>query len=667
MNIPIDDFKMLADEFCRVYENLGSKGFLNVERYWDEGKYVYYFNILDETYQSIDKMYAFFTKQKFIKITSSSPKVVSPELSYPELDSWIRKLATDGSNQITVAKSLEEGFNGGSLLDSKYTPPRKIRYTPLEIVENTYTYRFVSSLSGYDYGISLISRDDDKYYNYLDKEHYIFIPRANSKGDRIVIADRYDVNTAKIFVLCYLQPELADMLQDQCFTHHSTAAFLGLRMEKKLKDEFREKYKQMATDLEIQYVKHMGSANVRAFFAGETDNLSMNNINFTKNSAEYENIKIEAVAFLEDIKSFLLGNTEFDIYNVIDHYAALTAARYNKYFPTKGSFEGEESQEEFRSYRDIKINNLNVNLQISSKSYSRYINGFRIMKDDVATAISRAACYRNQEQYNLFLKSISRMSLKWHDIVSNGLRVKICSMSREELNNPIPGKTFPKIKFIIDSETRKISLMLSKERKVAINFSKFLKKVESINKKTDGKNLRRGDTYYCTIRNHTWAIQEIVRALLECCANSNDLTNQDVVDLLYEANEVRSVALAKSREFLANAVKITGAEEITFNGQQAYKVKGSLREYVVVVSTAKVYDYESKQYRCIVNDQHYVGTGYDDIATRLLTLKNDLMTKHAVATLHGPAQPGYEADYNYTPVRDNQDAIRNAVNILRPE
>lgn len=666
MNTPIEDFKALTEEFSRIYEHLGTRGFIEIDRYWAEGKYVYYLEVHDEVYPSVDKMYAYFTKKKFIKVNNTNSKISSTELFYPELDSWTHRLANDAFNQVTVNPNREEGFNGKSIVDSKYSPPCKIRYNPQEVVEGAHTYRFMSSLNGYNYGITMISRDDDKYYNYLDKGHYIFMPRSNSTGDRIVISDRYDINTAKVFLMCYFQPELADMLQDECFVHHTNAALLGLKMEKKLKEEYKTRYREMSEALETEYIQYMGSATIRAFFEGETEALTVNNIKFTKNSAEYENIKIEVDNLTQDIKPFLLGTTEFDIYNVIDYYATGLSRQYNCYFPIKVAASENVTDTPLRSYRKIKINNLDVDLQISSLSYSRYINGIRIMKEDVATAISRAACYREQQQYNLFLKSISRMSLKWHDIVSNGLRMKICLMSKEEYKNVTPGKTFPKLKFTIDPATRKINLKVSEEKKVTINFARFVKKVGSINKKTDGKNIRKADTYYATIRNHAWAIEEIVKALLECCTNPNDLSNQEVVNLLSEANESRNSALSRSREFLASAVRTTGAEEITFNGQKAYKVKGSLREYVVVVSTAKVYDYETKQYRCIVNDQHYVGTGYDDIAARLLTLKNDSLTQYAVRTLNGSAQPGAEDYYNYEPVRDNDEPVREAVERLRP-
>jgi hypothetical protein len=91
-------------------------------------------------------------------------------------------------------------------------------------------------------------------------------------------------------------------------------------------------------------------------------------------------------------------------------------------------------------------------------------------------------------------------------------------------------------------------------------------------------------------------------------------------------------------------------------------VKGTLREYAVIIETAKVYDFATKQYRCIVNDRHYAGAGYDDIAARLLALKNDSTMQQHIGTLRGAAQPGAENVHNdYVPERDPSEKLEELV------
>jgi hypothetical protein len=77
------------------------------------------------------------------------------------------------------------------------------------------------------------------------------------------------------------------------------------------------------------------------------------------------------------------------------------------------------------------------------------------------------------------------------------------------------------------------------------------------------------------------------------------------------------------------------------------------------LKTAKVYDFATKQYRCIVNDRHYKGAGYDDVASRLLALRNDSVMQDQIGTLRGEqGQPGAENAHNdYTPERDIQDVL----------
>jgi hypothetical protein len=204
-------------------------------------------------------------------------------------------------------------------------------------------------------------------------------------------------------------------------------------------------------------------------------------------------------------------------------------------------------------------------------------------------------------------------------------------------------------------------------------------KVRAINKRTTGKRFYIENTYVVKYRNAEWAREQLVTALVECCSFKTKvketfvdeagteqtktsenvsvlITKEDVVALLGQVNERKKAALKRSEEFLETAVKITGAEKITFMDKPAYKVKGTLREYAVVIANAKVYDYETKQYRCIVNSHHYSGTGFDDIAARLLALKNDSVLQDNIGTLRGAAQPQAEHVHDdYQPLREVED------------
>jgi hypothetical protein len=235
-------------------------------------------------------------------------------------------------------------------------------------------------------------------------------------------------------------------------------------------------------------------------------------------------------------------------------------------------------------------------------------------------------------------------------------------MSAAEYADPEPGINSPAIKFIIDKDDKQIKLVVNKDRAVRVNLGRFIQRAATINKRTNNKpyypkNEPGRWNYRQARRDYNWCAEEVATALIDCCTfkkkvkdaegkeqevTSVLITKDDVIALIGVANEQKQLMLARSKEFLNTAVKLTGAVEIEFMGQRAYKIKGSLREYAVIISTAKVYDYETRQYRCIVNDRHYNGAGYDDIAARLLALKNDSVMQDKIGTLRGAAQPGAE-------------------------
>ena len=422
---------------------------------------------------------------------------------------------------------------------------------------------------------------------------------------------------------------------------------------------------------------------------GTIEKTTINNITFTKTSATYEQISLEADDLLDVLYKELNFNGEFDIYSITGIYAAHMEKELNGTDPevvldkTEGNPLPEEVQAEQAAAAEkvalptVKINGIAINISLST-TFQRYINKIRINKDELAQAITRASCYHDEGNYKLFLKSISRMSIKYHDIIANGLPVKIHStITREEYATSEPGPAAPALKLCIDAQSKHFHLQIDKDRTVRVNLGKLIKKAETLNRKTNGKSYYTDTPGYLykrhVARGYTWCAEELVKALIECCTfqkvqKKEDgteelvsdvlITQADIVKLLDVVNEQKRQVIERSKEFLATAVKLTDAKVIEFLGKKAYHVKGTLREYAVVIDNAKVYDYATKQYRCIVNDRHYAGAGYDDIAARLLALKNDSTMQEHIGTLRGAAQPGAENAHNdYVPDRDATEQL----------
>ena len=573
-------------------------------------------------------------------------------------------------------------------LPSRYRP-KIISKDPIEILEGEETYRLLTGfLDAHRTASSFLciaASQNDKIYDYLDKHFFIMevhdnVSSTDTAGSQWVISNQYDLNTAHIFTMCKIQPSLKSFLKDEIFISSVDADVLRLRMEKKLSPENKTVYRTYSDYIDKDYKKNTTLVVINKLLFNEIDKCTINEITFTKTTATYENVSIEAGDLLSLLYSKLDFNGEFDVYTVCEtygqHVESLLSPIGNK--DDNEEFANQEAEDTTSKRTEVcsfKINNIPIVASIS-ETRQRFINNIRINKSEIAKVIHRASCHKDPASYNGFLKTVSRMSIKWHDIIANGLQVKMHSdMTREEYGNPEPSPAAPALHFQIDKKEGCIKLKVTDDRSVKVAFGKLVAKVGALNKKVnDRSSYTQGGLYRRWIRkNSSWALEQMVDILIECCTfkvkqkqedgtiketTSVKITKDDIVALLQKADDNKKEAVKRSKQFLETAMKMTGAELITFKDKQAIKVKGNLRTYAVVIQDAKVYDFETKQYRCIVNSQHYKGVGYDDVAARLLALKNDSVLQSTISTLQGQAQPQYEnAHADYAPLRENMDSL----------
>jgi hypothetical protein len=560
--------------------------------------------------------------------------------------------------------------------------PKIIKRNPVEFTEGDYTYRLLTSLNTKNHTarIRVIARNDEPIYDYLDKG--FFVMTVNEEKDDTaaepihIVSDSYDINTAHVFMMCEIQSNLTDLLKDKCFISKYDAEMLKLRMMKKLTPASKERYLRNAKALDEDYRKNTTLVVVGKLMSGEIEKTTIRDITFSRTLAKYENTEIEADDLLALLSEKLDFNSEFDIYTVVQTYANHVQERLNsKFWHQHELDEIKQGNNEIKKKElpSFKVNGITITASVGYQG-QRYLNAIRINMDEIAQAVYRASCYRSGEDYNLFLKSISRMSIKRHDIIANGLQVKIHSgMTNDEYRTETPGVNAPALKFVIDKDDKRIKLYIDAARQVAVSLGDLIKKVKTINARTNNRSYIENGAYHYKNRDNLWAAEKLAEALVECTTfpvsitkedgtveekNTVLISKEDVAKLLKVVEEQCKAKIERSKQFLNTAIKLTGAEEITFLDQKAYKVKGALREYAVVVSNAKVYDYETKQYRCIVNDRHYKGAGYDDIASRLLALKNDSVMQDHIGTLRGQAQPQAEnAHSDYRPERDIEEVV----------
>lgn len=704
MHISLKHFKKISQQFQALNKHV-LDGNINVRSTYDS-RYELIYNIAFTSlrFKSIAKMHA------ASKLQPLSTHGISLPSGKEGLERHIKEITQldDKCTLQRIGNISARDFPSLKLIPQEiaetYTP-YIIAHAPFEITEGDYTYRIISrgteqtSVSSVS-EIVLICRNDEPLYDYLDKGFYIagrtsYVNNTSATSTARVTVDtpwlvsnEYNINTAHIFAMFVAQPQLSQLCTNGCFVNFRDAELLRLKMQKKLSKQAKAVYDKHSPAIEKDYKKNTTLVVVSKLINNEIEKTTINNIAFTKTSATYEHVCIEADDLLEALYKELNFNGEFDIYTVSEVYAKHIQSKLDdaaKKYCTELKEEPQvdvenpalnEAKEEENSRKkelpSFSVNGISITPAVSL-TRQRYINNIRINREEIDKAIHRASCHRSQEEYRLFLKSVSKMSIKWHDIIANGLQVKIHEMSREEYAQPVPSPSAPALKFILDKKEHCVKICVDSERTVRVSLGRLIKRVETLNKRTDNKHFypRPGQMVYRYVnyRNATWCAEELVQVLIDCCTFKktvkNDagenvekeevlITKADIVKLLDVANESKKAAIQRSKQFLDSAVKLTGAEIITFLDTLAYKVKGNLRTYAVVIKNAKVYDFDTKQYRCIVNDRHYAGAGYDDIAARLLALKNDSVMQDKIGTLRGAAQPNAENVHNdYVPDRDD--------------
>lgn len=562
--------------------------------------------------------------------------------------------------------------------------------TPTEQIEEDVTYRYIGDTVTCLYCIP----HTHSLYNYLDKG-FFYTTITDGKREKIVITNELTLDTYLCLLLAHIQPSLLKQLPNECFINANQAKLLRIKFEKDLKIA-NNNYGLVREAVLKEYEKSANSNLLQRVAEKKVSHATYNNIRFTHNSATYETISIQAEELLLVLQNNVAFDDRTDIYTVIRDYINyvinqleeedLNAEKSKLEMPVEtGDAVADKkamdkyldalSKEVVAEY-NFTVNGIPITLKRTSENSRRYINGVTINKIEVQEVAFQASCYNNADDYNKFVKSVSKMSLKWHNALANGIPVKIHStITYDEYRKPLAPSAAPRIKFTKDDKDFK--LVINDTESVKIKFNDCLNKLATLNRKTNDSYLSNGYGR----RDHNWAKRELIRILRECCTFEVKTTNIVEVDepvmtegenpvqavdkdgnLLFKkvkkketttktecllteaqgqfigkmAEEFQKAAIKKSEVFLQNALKATGAKQITFKGEEAYLVEGALRKYAVLKRTNQVYNYDSGNYVCIVEPGHQVQVGFDALAGRLYALKNDSVMVGQIGTLrHG--------------------------------
>lgn len=524
-----------------------------------------------------------------------------------------------------------------------------ISLPPFEQIEEEITYRYIGNQSHCHFCIP----HTHPLYNYLD-QGFFYCTLINAGKETMVITNELNLDTLCCFNLLSLAPRHVKELQNGCFINSAIAKVLRIKLEKLILTEVgnyhANVYNQNKGNALREYEKVVNSGLIRKVLDGALPHGVYNNMRFTKNSATYETITIQADNLLEFLADNLVFDERTDIYTLVRTYITLINNAVEA-APLTVSAETPVATIE----KTFTINGIPMSIGRTSENSRRYVKGIAINKEEVETVCNRAACFTDEATYIKFVTSVHKMSLKWHDAIANGVGVKIHDgMSHDEYRGEKAPLSAPKLKFRI--EDGDVKLQIDDNSSVKIKFNDFLKKIEVLNRRVNN-----GYSSHVA-RDVVWARTELTNLIKECCTfvkktlivgeedgepvlddkgkkqytSVNECLITDTQAAMIEriAREYQKKALERSKLMLAKAMKDTNARIEKYNGVDYYVVKGSMREYGINSTNNQVNNWETKGHICIVEQGHTVGVGADSTVVRLYSLKNDSMLVRQIGTLN---------------------------------
>ena len=503
---------------------------------------------------------------------------------------------------------------------------------------------------------AFIISDQHPAYNYLDKGNIIvFYAGENDEDNRILVLNQLGLDTSYIIAAFTVNPDLVlSHAVNGVFINGRDARLTLLKIEKGLTEKYQPEYRQLHDRIFADFETNAQSLVVTKFQRQEVKEVTINEIKFSNTKAQYDEISIEADDLASVVLANLDTNAEFDIYTIIDIYIDRVLKTI------QGS---RKTGTGFSAARDFnfKINNIPIVIRIETTHTRRRVNGLLINADEVQRVVRRASCFQEEAQFNAFVKQVHSLSLECHDVLSNGLPVKVHIFGGTDYGKPATN-AHPKLKFV--RKGTKVELYVNKEKTLSVPISRFIGFIREVNKlnretngygyygdqpprptptndtplptvvttygtrqPTDDRIIRAKDASYCR-----WQLKLLVNKFITE-AKGTPLTEAQLTTFIDDLLAERTSAELKSVQLLSSVVKSTGAEEIVFNGMEGYRVKGKLRNYFVDKSSNKVHNADTGAYICIVDGRGEMGVGYDALVARLLALKNDSVSVRNIGTL----------------------------------
>lgn len=307
-----------------------------------------------------------------------------------------------------------------------------------------------------------------------------------------------------------------------------------------------------------------------------------------------------------DVKNALnLQNAQYNYNEIWSNLLKLSIVRYIKMGSTKDS--------EYQMFETAEFTINNIHIVLRKDNNRMKINNIFCRVDDVYHLLDRVICFKNQEEFDIYLKDVSHIGVDWKKLISSGITI--------QLKNPF----FNFIKKMDKEYTQsnfymRFSLEWSIKKRsqvfLVLNNKRYLIKYKGKFKRKYNKPSR------------SLSMNQLKHELSECLEN---ITDDKILEIVDNAIEEAKIVKERGEELIKLTIKDIKADEkeIEIN---AVKKKGYLiigiktsSKYFVDKVDLGVYKWERGNWnkRCVVSAYNKERIFEDRLANRLINIFNE--------------------------------------------
>ena len=240
------------------------------------------------------------------------------------------------------------------------------------------------------------------------------------------------------------------------------------------------------------------------------------------------------------------------------------------------------------------------------------INDIVCRLSDVYCILTKAICYTNQKEFDLYVKDVSYIGVEWKRMICDGLQINLINPFEKifkKTGETDFGNLYMRFSLLWDAKKRTHVYLCLNETKYLIKYKGHFKKAFDM----PGRTI------------------SIDRLKDELTKSIMDLSEEKIYEIVDNAVEEAKIVQKRGEELVSNTVKDIKAVDtsIDLRGNKifGYYFKGNISksEYFIEKSTLEVFKKMDGNWnkRCVVDDHTKQRIFEDRLANRLVNIYNE--------------------------------------------